>query len=413
MTFNIRLSPLLIGLAALVLTACQSTVPYVRTDQPAPAPVVVADHSPERRALNEQVYDEATRWVGRLFYRSDFGGVDWDALTTRRREAVVAQPDEFAFYDSLNAVIETLDDRHTNARAPHRRVRTEALERGEAQATYGMTLRWSPDGWIVHVVRPDSPAGRAGVQVGWKAETFDGRSLEASLPPSEGRSEEIVFTDETGASRAFTLTAEIMPALPQHRVERLDGDLLLVALEGFDTAPVEAVMDAIAALRSEQPARGVILDLRGNRGGSLYEMTRLMGMLVREPMIATIMTGRFVDQRIAVDPAEGAYGGPLVVLVDAASVSAAEVLAAAFQESGRAMVMGEQTVGVVVASRHLNLSDGGRLSVGMQELRTPSGVVLEGRGVTPDVEIIPTLAQRRAGEDVILAAAVAWLAANP
>lgn len=410
---NIRLSPLLIGLAALVLTACQSTLPYVRTDQPAPTPVVVADRSPERRALNEQVYDEATRWIGRLFYRSDFGGVDWDALTAARREAVVAQPDEFAFYDSLNAVIEALDDRHTNARAPHRRVRTEALERGEAQATYGMTLRWAPDGWFVHVVRPDSPAGRAGVQVGWKAETFDGRSLEASLPPSEGRAEEIVFTDETGASHAFILTAEIMPALPQHRVERLDGDLLLLAFEGFDTAPVDAVMEAIAALRFEQPAQGVILDLRGNRGGSLYEMTRLMGMLVREPMIATIMTGRFVDQRIAVDPAEGAYGGPLVVLVDAASVSAAEVLAAAFQESGRAVVVGERTQGVVVASRHLNLSDGGRLSVGMQELRTPSGVVLEKRGVTPDIEIAPTLAQRRAGEDVVLAAAAALLTSTP
>lgn len=53
----------------------------MRTDEAAPAPVVVADGSPERRALyEEQVYDEAARWIERLFYRSDFGGVDWAAL---------------------------------------------------------------------------------------------------------------------------------------------------------------------------------------------------------------------------------------------------------------------------------------------------------------------------------------------
>ena len=75
--------------------------------------------------------------------------------------------------------------------------------------------------------------------------------------------------------------------------------------------------------------------------------------------------------------------------------------------------MGERTTGIVVLSNTLNLPDGGRLSVGVHELRTPSGATLEGHGVTPDVEIIPTLAQRRAGEDVILAAAVARLAANP
>ena len=100
MTPRIRLNPILIGLAALALTACQSTLPYVRGDEPTPAPVVVADHSAERRALNEQVYDAATDWVGQLFYRPDFNGADWPTVAAQRREAVVAQPDEFAFYDS-------------------------------------------------------------------------------------------------------------------------------------------------------------------------------------------------------------------------------------------------------------------------------------------------------------------------
>ena len=72
MTSRIRLSPILIGLAVLMLAACQSALPYVRGDAPTPSPVVVADGSAERRALNEQVYDAATDWVGKLFYRADF-----------------------------------------------------------------------------------------------------------------------------------------------------------------------------------------------------------------------------------------------------------------------------------------------------------------------------------------------------
>ena len=155
-------------LSTLVLAGCQTAPPYVRTGQPVPPPVVVADGSPERRALNEQVYDEAVLWIGRLFYRADFNGVDWNLLATQRRGTVVGQPDEFAFYEALNAVIDELGDRHTNVRAPHRRQRNEALERGEAQAGYGMTTMWDAEGWFVQTVRPGGPAGRAGVQIGWR-----------------------------------------------------------------------------------------------------------------------------------------------------------------------------------------------------------------------------------------------------
>ena len=404
MTLSIRLSPLLIGLTALILAGCQTAPPYVRTDQPVPPPVVVADASPERRALNEQVYEEATRWIGRLFYRPDFGGIDWNDLTARRREAVVSQGDEFAFYDALNGVIDELNDRHTNVRAPHRRQRSEALERGEAQAAYGMAVMWDAQGWFVRAVRPDSPAARAGVQVGWRVLSFDGRPVPAAAPPSLGRTEEVIFTDDDGARRILDLTAEILPAEPRHHSERREGDLLLIRFDGFDPEPVDAVLAALETL-TDQPARGVILDLRGNSGGALHQASRVMGALVAEPSVITIMTGRFIDRRVAVDPAATPYTGPLAVLIDGGSFSAAEVLAAALQESGRAVIVGERTPGMVVASRHLNLPDGGRLSVGMQELRTPSGVVLAGRGVTPDVEVVPTLAQRRAGVDVILAAA--------
>lgn len=406
---RIRLSPVLVGLAALALIGCQSTLPYVRSDEPAPPPVVVPDSSVERRALNEQVYDAATDWVGQLFYRADFNGVDWPAAAARRREEAVAQPDEFAFYDALNEVLEVLDDRHTNAMAPHRRQRNEAIERGDRHASYGMALRWTPDGWFVHSVRGDGSAAEAGVQIGWRLETLNGRPLEGAAPPADGRVDEAVFTDEHGARQVRLLTGGNLPAEPRRTMERLDGGVLYLAFEDFDGPTADWVLEQLARAAAGNPT-GVIIDLRENDGGQINAMLRIMGGLIDRKQTAAVRTGRLIDLRYEAEPADTPWLGPLVILADGGSASASEVLAAALQESGRAVVMGERTTGIVVLSNTLNLPDGGRLSVGVHELRTPSRVTLEGRGVIPDVEIVPTLAQRRAGEDVILAAAVARLA---
>lgn len=402
------LSALLVGLWVL-LAGCQSALPYERSDQPLPPPVVVSDGSAERRALNEEVYDAATDWVGRLFYRADFNGVDWPAVAALRREAVVAQPDEFAFYDALNDVLDVLDDRHTSAMAPHRRQRNEAIEQGGAYASYGMSLRWTPDGWFVHAVRGDGAAAASGVQIGWRLDSINGRPLEGAAPPGDGRVDEVAFTDEAGVRHVFNLRGAMLPAHERRTVQRLDGGLVRIAFEDFDGPTADWVLAQLAAAAGDD-TRGVIIDLRENDGGQINAMLRIMGGLIGESQPATVRTGRFVNTRYEAEPAEAPWLGPLAILIDGGSASASEVLAAALQESGRAVVMGERSTGIVVLSNNLNLPDGGRLSVGIHELRTPSGVVLEKRGVIPDVEIVPTLAQRRAGEDVILAAAVARLA---
>lgn len=82
-----------VAAAAVLLAGCQSFLPYAN-DARVPTPVVVADGSAERAALNSRVYDSAVNWVGQRFYKRDFGGVDWRAETAARREAAVAQPTE-------------------------------------------------------------------------------------------------------------------------------------------------------------------------------------------------------------------------------------------------------------------------------------------------------------------------------
>ena len=93
--------------------------------------------------------------------------------------------------------------------------------------------------------------------------------------------------------------------------------------------------------------------------------------------------------------------------------SAAELTPAALQEAGRGLVVGEKTPGSVLIAQESDLPDGGRLTLSRADFVTVRGVRLEKRGVTPDIAAPRTLAQRRAGQDPALEAAIAALRRPP
>ena len=102
----------------------------------------------------------------------------------------------------------------------------------------------------------------------------------------------------------------------------------------------------------------------------------------------------------------------VAVLVDRGSRSAAELTPAALQEARRGIVVGEKTIGSVLIAQETELPDGGRLTLSRADFVTAGGVRLEKHGVTPDIEAPRTVAQRRAGEDPTLEAAIAALQAE-
>ena len=149
-----------------------------------------------------------------------------------------------------------------------------------------------------------------------------------------------------------------------------------------------------------------ILDLRGNRGGSIIAASYLAGRFGFEGLFAT---SRFRHgARIPYEALGTSLLGsdPLVVLVDRRSASASEVVAFALQDEGRAYVIGEQTAGAVVAATRIQLASGelqitvARVDVG----RTNS--VIDGTGVVPN-RIVPGSAA--GGADAQLEAAIRYL----
>ncbi len=156
------------------------------------------------------------------------------------------------------------------------------------------------------------------------------------------------------------------------------------------------VIALIKSLRGEN-IDGLIIDLRGNGGGSLAEALELTGLFIdRGPIVQTKDASGRVD--INYDPQPGVmYAGPLAVLVDRDSASASEIFAGAIQDYRRGIIIGEPTFGKGTVQNVIDLNrfissndvDYGRLKITIAQFFRVSGGSNQYEGVTPDI-IFPT-----------------------
>ncbi|MDQ8029694.1 MAG: S41 family peptidase, partial [Brevundimonas sp.] len=379
--FRFSVRPLVVALA-LSLAACAS-IPYARENE-LPTPVQVSDGSPERAALNGEVWDAAVSYARRLFYKRDFGGVPFVEEAATRRPEAVASPNEDLFYARLTELLDLLDDDHSQALSPVEREMVRAREQGASRAGFGFILTARGDDRFVALVRPETPAADVGVLPGWKVEAVNGVSPLIAAPPVVGRTDTIVFVDESGARHTLDLTAVLLEPRPRFETRSLDNGVAYIRFDDFDRARYDQFVAEMERL-AEAPPAGLVIDLRTNGGGSLNLAGMIQSWFFTERQDVTVLEGRFINRRMFVAPAPRPYGGPVTVVVGPGSASAAELLAGVLQEKGRAVIVGETTRGAVTGTRAINLPDGGLLRVGMIVMTTPAGRNLEKVGVTPDV----------------------------
>ncbi|MCF7989502.1 MAG: carboxy terminal-processing peptidase [Thiohalocapsa sp.] len=142
-----------------------------------------------------------------------------------------------------------------------------------------------------------------------------------------------------------------------------------------------------------QDIDGLVVDLRGNGGGSLTEAKALTGLFIDEGPVVQVKDAMGKVQ-VETDPAPGVvYGGPLAVLVDRNSASASEIFAGAIQDYGRGLIVGEPTFGKGTVQTLIDLDryvpgdadDLGRLRLTMAEFFRVSGGSTQLKGVEPDI----------------------------
>lgn len=409
-----RFSKRIVGavLAGLMLAGSPALSGVAATAQARLSDVILPPPSRERARTNQRVFDRVWTEVGRSYYDPALHGVDWDAARARFRPLALSATDDRALYRVLNDMLDLLDDGHAVA------VPAAAVHRQDTQydrrAVMGLTLMAGddPDVWTVERVRAGSPAEAAGVEVGWTLEAIDGRPWGPDLEVVDGRAVRLTLKDETGAPRDTVLVPRTMEGGQPFVADRSRPGVLVLRIEQFDAGLGRWVGDELDGL---SPDVDVVLDLRANPGGRLSEAEAVLTCFLPRGQAWATRTGRGGRPvTLKADGDCGDHGRPfpnaVAVLVDRGSRSAAELTPAALQEAGRGLVVGEQTVGSVLIAQDTGLPDGGRLTLSRADYVTSGGVRLEKHGVTPDIAAPRTVAQRRAGEDPTLEAAIAALA---
>jgi carboxyl-terminal processing protease len=117
--------------------------------------------------------------------------------------------------------------------------------------------------------------------------------------------------------------------------------------------------------------------------------------------------------KFVIFPQANPYPGPVVILIDGLSGSTSEVFASGMQEMGRAVVVGERSAGAALPSFFQKLPTGALFEFAIADFKTPKGVLIEGRGVIPDVEVKLDRASLLAGRDAQLDAAVEQARQSP
>ena len=179
--------------------------------------------------------------------------------------------------------------------------------------------------------------------------------------------------------------------VPTVTSRRLEGDVGLIRILAFASGTAAQVRAAADELR-KAGATSWILDLRGNPGGLLSQAIEAASVFVRSGPVVTVVGERGREREVKETvkiPAGSLEEGPLVVLVDPTTASAAEVLAAALQNRNRAAVFGRTSFGKGSVQVLYDLKDGSKLKLTVAHYLTPGGASLQARGITPDVELVP------------------------
>ncbi len=295
-------------------------------------------------------------------------------------------------------LVRTFFDELFNHLDPYSRY-TSPAEAGEARdaragrAGVGLALAARGRRLVVAAVSADGPASAAGVRVGdavlaIDATPVDGEArpaAEAMLAGAEDDVVELALRTRDDAPRTVSLRRVAVP--PETVRAARAGPLLVLRISAFAADTGARLAHALAgALRPG--VRGVVLDLRGNRGGVLAQAVAAAEAFLQVGVVATVAGRDPEAQRVFRADADGqdrARGLPVVVLVDGRSASAAEVLAAALADQHRAVVVGSATVGKGLVQTIAPLPDGGSLYVTWGRVLAPLGWPLQGLGVLPQV----------------------------
>jgi carboxyl-terminal processing protease len=361
-------------------------------------------------------------------------GVDWAQVQSDYAPRLRTAKDDSTFWELLDRMVGELKDSHTRVESPARVERRQQF----GGVSYGITLTRTDAGIAVLGVHPDSDAFFAGLRVGATIDSINSvptaqayeqmlmrarqqstvwttqrTALQRLLDPLENGKVTLSATRADGGRIEATLKPRriVTPPSASHRV--LPSGFGYVRFSGFAESLRGRVLAGMEELKDTP---GLILDLRGNGGGSGAFASALTSQFMKTATLPLkIQTRdnapvRVLGVNVAAQAFTGfrgrgerAYTKPIVVLQDAGSASASELTAAALRELGNTTIIGQASCGCLLGFMgYLKLPGGGELAYSEVGFVTQSGKRIEGEGVSPDIELPITLERIRSGRDFAL-----------
>lgn len=276
------------------------------------------------------------------------------------------------------------------------------------ESSIGITLRaesredQSKGAMIIKTIAPNSPAEKAGLQIGDRIVTIDQTptdqlsiaQAEQLLQGVKGSTVQLEFFHKGELKERQIVRADI--TLPSLTKARRYGQFAYLSLSRFQEGSSEEIADALLALEIESktanaPIQGVILDLRNNHGGLLSAAIDVADLFLTQGVI-TYTTGQATQhqkQYLATER-ELITEIPLIILINQQSASAAEIVAGALQDHQRALIVGENSYGKGSVQYAVPLNNGDAIRYTIARYYTPDGKSIQDEGITPDI-FIPDL----------------------
>lgn len=242
-------------------------------------------------------------------------------------------------------------------------------------------------------VIPNTPADAAGLKAGDRIVQVDGiaiknRDVKDVIEQLRGATGTYVLLVVERANAPEPLTFQLVreKIIPRTVISRMDGRVLEIKVSAFNQDTSRAVAQELAEALAKPNAdvSAIVLDLRDNPGGLLDQAVQTADLFLEKGVIMTAR-GRHPDsvQHVDAGGTDVTRGLPLAVLVNGGTASSAEVLAAALQDNGRAVVIGTNSYGKGTVQSVIHMPNDGELVLTWSRLYAPSGYALHQLGILP------------------------------
>lgn len=318
-----------------------------------------------------------------------------DVLAVVRNEYVEDVDDADLIDAALNGALSSLDP-HSSYVPP---VKFEEQKEAALGEYGGLGIEVIQENNLVKVnyALEDAPAYKAGIRTGdyitaVEGERTFGKTLDEAIAGMKGLAGEpvtvTVLTPDNITKDVVVIRQVVRRRAVRHRVEKGQG---YVFLETFNneqlTDDLELALKDIKRQLGVSKIPGLIIDMRGNRGGLLTESVSVSGLFLDGGEVLSAR-GRTDEDTERYHAEDGEFDADMriVILIDSGSASAAEIVAGALQDRGRAVVVGRRSFGKGSVQSVMPLAiNNGALRLTTQKYYTPSGKSIQGRGIMPDI----------------------------